>query len=137
MSPSTFVIWLCASTLLILLFSPCINCAKEKPDDKEPSEEKWKKKDIRDYTEADLERLLEQWEVGSVCESEICRLLELLLCTCHLASFYWLAFLGPRELDRFRLILFCQHTTFSNSNVYKNNEIIKYADMEAPIRYHR
>ena len=43
---------------------------------------------------------------------------------------------------RFRLILFCQHTTFSNSNVYKNNEIIKYADMEAPIktsygRYHR
>ena len=38
---------------------------------------------------------------------------------------------------RFRLILFCQHTTFSNSN-----EIIKYADMEAPIktisgRYHR
>ena len=38
--------------------------------------------------------------------------------------------------------LFCQHTTFSNSNVYKNNEIIKYADMEAPIktsygRYHR
>ena len=42
---------------------------------------------------------------------------------------------------RFRLILFCQHTTYSNSNVYKN-EIIKYADMEAPIktisgRYHR
>ena len=100
MSPSTFVIWLCASTLLILLFSPCINCAKEKPDDKEPSEQKWKKKDIRDYTEADLERLLEQWEVGSVCESEICRLLELLLCTCHLASFYWLAFLGPRELGK-------------------------------------
>ena len=43
---------------------------------------------------------------------------------------------------RFRLILFCQHTTFSNSNVYTNNEIIKYADMEALIktsygRYHR
>ena len=34
----------------------------------------------------------------------------------------------------FRLILFCQHTTFSNSNVYKTNEIIKYADMEAPIK---
>ena len=34
---------------------------------------------------------------------------------------------------RFRLILLCQHTTFSNSNVYTNNEIIKYADMEAPI----
>ena len=43
---------------------------------------------------------------------------------------------------RFRLILFCQHTTFSNSNVYKKNEIIKYADTEAPIktisgRYHK
>ena len=26
-------------------------------------EEKWKKKDPRDYTDADLERLLDQWEV--------------------------------------------------------------------------
>ena len=25
--------------------------------------EKWKKKDVRDYTEADMERLYEQWEV--------------------------------------------------------------------------
>ena len=46
------------------------------------------------------------------------------------------------QIFRFRLILFCQHTTFSNSNVCKTNEIIKYADMEAPIktisgRYHR
>ena len=28
-----------------------------------PDSEKWKKKDVRDYTDADLERLLEQWEV--------------------------------------------------------------------------
>ena len=35
---------------------------------------------------------------------------------------------------RFRLILFCQHKTFSNNNVYTNNEIIKYDDMEAPIK---
>ena len=35
---------------------------------------------------------------------------------------------------RLTLILFFQHTTYSNSNVYKTNEIIKYADMEAPIK---
>ncbi|KAI0209939.1 LRP chaperone MESD [Lamellibrachia satsuma] len=35
----------------------------EKADEKkEPSDDKWKKKDIRDYSEADLEKLLEQWE---------------------------------------------------------------------------
>ena len=27
---------------------------------------KWKAKDIRDYTDADVERLYEQWEVGCV-----------------------------------------------------------------------
>lgn len=32
--------------------------AKVKPD--------WAKKDIRDYTDADMERLLDQWEVGAV-----------------------------------------------------------------------
>lgn len=30
---------------------------KEKPE--------WAKKDIRDFTDADMERLLEQWEVSS------------------------------------------------------------------------
>lgn len=29
-----------------------------------PKDEKWKKKDVRDYTDADLERLYEQWEVN-------------------------------------------------------------------------
>ena len=29
--------------------------------------EKWKKKDVRDYTDADLERLFEQWEVCLHC----------------------------------------------------------------------
>ena len=59
-----FGVWLCASILLIFLFSPYINCTKEKADEKkEPSDDKWKKKDIRDYSEADLEKLLEQWEV--------------------------------------------------------------------------
>ena len=34
---------------------------KKSSDD---ANEKWKKKDIRDYTEADLERLYDQWEVA-------------------------------------------------------------------------
>jgi len=33
----------------------------DKDDD---ASKKWKKKDIRDYTDADVERLYEQWEVG-------------------------------------------------------------------------
>lgn len=35
--------------------------AEKKDDDHKNS---WKKKDIRDYSEADLERLYQQWEVG-------------------------------------------------------------------------
>ncbi|XP_062597727.1 LDLR chaperone boca-like [Saccostrea cucullata] len=35
-------------------------CAKEK--EKGTESEKWKKKDIRDYSDADLERLFDQWE---------------------------------------------------------------------------
>lgn len=30
---------------------------------KENSKPEWAKKDIRDYTDADMERLLDQWEV--------------------------------------------------------------------------
>ena len=30
----------------------------------ESSDEKWKKKKIQDYNDADLERLFEQWEVS-------------------------------------------------------------------------
>lgn len=43
--------------LVILVVAAIGNCkkAKEKP--------KWAKKDIRDYSEADMERLLDQWEV--------------------------------------------------------------------------
>ena len=36
------------------------NCKKFKEDEKP----QWAKKDIRDYSEADLERLLDQWEVS-------------------------------------------------------------------------
>ncbi len=43
---------------------------------------------------------------------------------------------------RIRIILFCQHTTYRNGNVYKKSHNYIYADMEAPTktisgRYHR
>jgi hypothetical protein len=47
----------------VLLFTTAIciiYCKKFKHEDK-PA---WAKKDIRDYNDADLERLLEQWEVN-------------------------------------------------------------------------
>lgn len=37
---------------------------KSETGEKEESTEKWKKKDVRDYTEADIERLYDQWEDG-------------------------------------------------------------------------
>ena len=46
--------------VLICLILTC-NSTKEKSK----GDEKWKKKDIRDYSEADLERLFDQWEVSS------------------------------------------------------------------------
>ena len=47
-------------------------------------EEKWKKKDIRDYSEADLERLYDQWEVCRCCCSQS------LYSTCILCLTYFL-----------------------------------------------
>ncbi|KAF4517930.1 hypothetical protein B566_EDAN005296 [Ephemera danica] len=44
---------------LISYFVSCTTCKKFK-DKEKPS---WAKKDIRDYNDADLERLLDQWEV--------------------------------------------------------------------------
>lgn len=44
---------------IIVLASPQI-LSKKFQDDQKPE---WAKKDIRDYNEADLERLLDQWEV--------------------------------------------------------------------------
>lgn len=45
--------------VFFLLFSTII-LAKKHTDQEKPA---WAKKDIRDYSEADLERLLDQWEV--------------------------------------------------------------------------
>jgi hypothetical protein len=43
----------------LLLLVTLTNCKKF--DDKEKPE--WAKKDIRDFSDADMERLLDQWEV--------------------------------------------------------------------------
>jgi len=50
-----------------LLFVSLINLfliLSVKSGNAEDANEKWKKKDIRDYTDADVERLYEQWEVS-------------------------------------------------------------------------
>lgn len=50
-------------TFLILLFIVTFSqCAKEKSEEN-VDKDKWKKKDVRDYTDADIERLYDEWEV--------------------------------------------------------------------------
>lgn len=62
----TAVVLLCAFDLLLLLLLPPPVRAAEgpagTPSDAAPPPPK-KKKDIRDYNDADMARLLEQWEV--------------------------------------------------------------------------
>ncbi|KAK2107865.1 hypothetical protein P7K49_013030 [Saguinus oedipus] len=63
------VVLLCASDLLLLLLLPLPGaCTAEgspgTPDESTPPPRK-KKKDIRDYNDADMARLLEQWETLS------------------------------------------------------------------------
>lgn len=53
------LLFLCASDLLLL--SPPEACAADTPGEATPPPRK--KKDIRDYNDADMARLLEQWEV--------------------------------------------------------------------------
>lgn len=50
-------------TLVVLcLLINSLTVAKKFKEGEKPS---WAKKDIRDFNDADMERLLEQWEVGS------------------------------------------------------------------------
>ncbi|XP_025080642.1 LRP chaperone MESD-like [Pomacea canaliculata] len=48
--------------LLILLVVLQVVLSQKKDDLKEKRDEKWKKKDVRDYSDADVERLYDQWE---------------------------------------------------------------------------
>lgn len=55
----TFFAW---SLLIVLVISTKVFSKKFKENEKP----EWAKKDIRDYTDADMERLLDQWEVNNV-----------------------------------------------------------------------
>ena len=55
----------CASFIAVVLFGIFCTVLCDDP-------EKWKKKDVRDYTDADLERLFEQWEVRPVLQLTLC-----------------------------------------------------------------
>ncbi|XP_070184022.1 LRP chaperone MESD-like [Littorina saxatilis] len=54
--------------LFFLLVVLCVSAITAKKDEEES--EKWKKKDVRDYTDADVERLFDQWEDGDEDELE-------------------------------------------------------------------
>lgn len=48
--------------LIFLCFAQFAECTSNKNDNKSPT--KGKKKDLADYTDAEIERLYEQWEVS-------------------------------------------------------------------------
>lgn len=60
-----YSLWTFQKLLFLFLFIQ--NVVSKKFDGEKPA---WAKKDIRDYNEADLERLYDQWEV---CMREIMR----------------------------------------------------------------
>jgi hypothetical protein len=47
--------------LLLVLVSTCLIVGKCKKSEEKPE---WAKKDIRDFSDADMERLLDQWDVS-------------------------------------------------------------------------
>lgn len=49
--------------IVILVVSLPLSFTKKYKDKEKPD---WAKKDIRDFTDADLERLLDQWEVNTI-----------------------------------------------------------------------
>lgn len=56
------------STLLVTLVLMAAVVAKKSPDGEKPA---WAKKDISSYSEADMERLLDQWEVSIIIDNYI------------------------------------------------------------------
>ncbi|CAL1528141.1 unnamed protein product [Lymnaea stagnalis] len=57
--------------ILVVLFLFCfVNGKKDSKKEKSDESEKWKKKDVRDYNDVDLERLYEQWEEADEDELE-------------------------------------------------------------------
>lgn len=52
--------------MILLVLSVLLLSEGKKEKDDISEAEKWKRKDVRDYSEADMERLFDQWEVGPV-----------------------------------------------------------------------
>ena len=59
----TFTLTFLLIFLFLVPFIECTSKKDEKNDKKTDEIDKWKKKDVRDYNDADLERLFDQWEV--------------------------------------------------------------------------
>ena len=58
----------CMFCLLFFLLVLQLIAAKTKKENAgEEEADKWKKKDVRDYNDADVERLFDQWEVRILC----------------------------------------------------------------------
>ena len=53
--------WACRVGVIVSLYLSCFASSDEKSNTVE--KEKWKKRDVRDYTDVDVEKLYEQWEV--------------------------------------------------------------------------
>lgn len=58
MAKSTFLI-----VVLLVTFLSTTYCGDTSEEEEDGPAQKWKKKDVRDYNDADLERLFDQWEV--------------------------------------------------------------------------
>lgn len=59
----TFTLKIITFFVVLFIYFLFVSGKSEKKNKEDPEADKWKKKDIRDYTEADIERLYDQWEV--------------------------------------------------------------------------
>lgn len=68
MSKSTFLI-----VVFLVTFLSTTYCGDASEEEEDGPSQKWKKKDVRDYNDADLERLFDQWEVRTGPGPAACR----------------------------------------------------------------
>ena len=69
------VVWR-ALPLFLLFCLVSFSSPKKFEDEEKPA---WAKKDIRDYSDADLERLLEQWDVSVSVRDALTRLIAIVI----------------------------------------------------------
>lgn len=109
----------CTFCLLFFLFVLQLSSSKTKKETSgEEESEKWKKKDIRDYNEADIERLFEQWEVRIFISSRFGALSDLVnIILSHTVNYstiysvtlllpYWVYLQHSEDSDTFSVIQF-------------------------------